>query len=266
MKKILVFLAVVFFAAPAGAQSTDYLQQKDFQAEKKKIYESLGSAKRQLNEIKKEDAKLVLRIDSLGKALVMTGGQLTQAADSLSRTATKLNALHEKVDSEKQIPQGALIAIMVILFALVIILFVLFLRFRKLAEQNRQSVEEFEKKLADFIEPELRTLHGDVQTNRENIRSSAADLGDKITTGLGSLESREERLEQQEKEDVSGIGARIDAFNQELARVKEELSHASKTFGDRLEALRKETESGAREMASRAGKLEEDLSAIKKKQ
>jgi len=265
MKRILAFLIIPLLTLQGWAQTAEYLQQKDFQAEKKKIYESIGSAKRQLNEIKKEEAKLVQQLDSLGKALAVTGGKLTEAADSLSRTATKLNALQEKVDSEKQLSQGVVIAVMVILFALVIILFVLLLRFRKVAGQNRQSIEEFEKKLADFVEPELRNLQGDVQTNRENIRSSATDLGHKITTGLGSLESREERLELQEKEDVSGIGARLDGFSKEFARVKEELDRASKNLDDKLVALRKETESGVHELAARAGRLEEDLRAFKKK-
>lgn len=265
MKRFFAFVTVAFLVAQAWAQTADYLQQKDFQTEKKKIQESIGSVKRQLNEIRKEDARTVLHIDSLRVSMDATGTQLKLAYDSLSRTAAKLNTLQEKVESEKQLSQGVIIASLVVLLVLALILFILLFSFRKLAKENRQAIEGLEKKLADFIEPGLKDLQGDIRGNRDAIRSTSAELGEKISTGLGSLESREDRLEQREQEDISGIGARMEDLGLDLARIREDLARVSKSIDERLDALRKETESGDRELAARAGRLEEEFRAVKKK-
>jgi septal ring factor EnvC (AmiA/AmiB activator) len=109
MKKLLTILTIVIFAAQTGAQTTDYLQQKDFQLEKKKIYEGINSSRKQLNEIKKEDLKIANSIDSIKLSLEMNAVQLSSDIDSLAKTNARLNALKDQFDNQQSPSRGFLI-------------------------------------------------------------------------------------------------------------------------------------------------------------
>ena len=104
MKKLFSILVVVFFVAQTWAQSTEFIQQKDFKVEKQKINESINAARKQISEIRKGDLKMEQSVDSLKRKLGIFSLQLATANDSLVKTNAKLNVLQEKVDHEKTLP------------------------------------------------------------------------------------------------------------------------------------------------------------------
>ena len=265
MKKLLVFLAIVFFAGNAGAQTTEFLQQKDFQAEKKKIYEGINASKKQMAEIRKVDAKIAQSVDSLKRKLTNYEGQLGMATDSLSKTGVKLNALQEKVDNEKFLSGGLRILIIVILILLFAILFVLLYLFKKRADQNQQALIDLDKKTNERFDMEVKGLKGEIQGNLQAIQALSSELTQRISTGLISLETRNHQLEKQLREDLSGIEVKIGTFGQEFSKFKEEQSHAVKSMEDRLNAIKKEADLDNQGFATRASKIEEELHLLKKK-
>jgi len=56
MKKLIALMALGMLTFQIPAQTLELLSQKDFQAEKKKIYDNFRITNRQLNEVRKADA------------------------------------------------------------------------------------------------------------------------------------------------------------------------------------------------------------------
>jgi hypothetical protein len=265
MKKYLFFVTLGILALQTWSQNTEYIQQKDFQAERKKIYESINAARKQLGEIRKADASLARLTDSLMKTLEAVRMQTDMTADSLFRTGARLGALQEKVDAEKQISKGAIITGMAILLILMLILFLLILRVKKITGQHEEAIAGFEMKMKELIEPELRRLQADLQAGRESLNILGTDLGHKITSGLVALEGRNDRIERQVKEEVTGIGIRVDSVVTELGKAKDEQTGVMKDLAEKFAAFRKEAESGIRELTVKIVKAEEELLKSKRK-
>jgi hypothetical protein len=263
MKKLLTILAVVFFAAPTWAQTTEYLQQKDFKVEKQKIYEGINASRKQLNDIKKGDLKMERNLDSLKRILSNYSMQLGTATDSLSKTSVKLNALQEKVDNEKFLSRGLRIMIIVILILMFIILFALMFRFKRSAELNHQYLIELDKKTNDRIELEMKNFKTELQNCRDIIGKNANEINLRISTGLNSLETRNNQLEKQFQENLAGIEGKIGSIGPEIKNLKEEQSKALKSLEGKFIALKQETENRNQVLTTQAAKLEEEVRLVK---
>jgi hypothetical protein len=265
MKKLMVLLSVVFFVIQAGAQSTEYLQQKEFQAEKKKIYEGLNASKKQLNEIKKGDAKLTQSLDSIKRIVEINAIQLATCNDSLSKTGAGVTSLKEQFDSQKLISRGMLILLFVIILILFVVVFILLLRFKKSADMNHQVLVDLDKKTNDRIETEIKGLKTDMQGNKDFVSAFSAELSYKISTGLTSLETKFQQLEKQVKDDLSGYGEKLGAMAPEIGILKNDQSLAAKSLEEKLHTLKHEVDLVNQTLAGRAAKLEEELKLLKKK-
>ena len=265
MKKLLTILAVVILAVQTGAQSTEYLQQKDFKVEKQKIYEGINASRKQLNEVKKGDLKLMQSFDSLKRTLDSYKGQLGMAIDSLLKTSTKLNALQEKVDNEKFLSKGLRIMMILLLHLSVIFLFILVFLFRKKAALNFQTLTELEKKTNERIDIEIKNLLAEIQNCKDLIGKTANDINQRILTGLNSLETRNSQVEKQLQESLSGIEDRLGSIGTEISKFREEQSKAVKTAEDKLNTLKQDMEQRYQGFTSQAAKLEEEIKSLKGK-
>ena len=265
MKKLLTILSIVFFVGQTWAQTTEFLQQKDFKLEKQKIFEGINATKKQLNEIKKSDLKMEQSIDSLKQIIGYYTGQLVMTTDSLSKTSVKLNALQEKVDNEKFLSKGMLILFIVIILLLFIILFVMLLLFKKKAELNHDSLVEQGKKTNEQIEIEKKNLKNDIQSCNDLIGSNSNEMNQRISTGLSSIETRNHQMEQQLQENLGRIGSRIDIIGPEISKLKEELSNGIKNIEDKLNAVKREVDQSNQVVAAQTAKLEEEFRILKGK-
>jgi hypothetical protein len=265
MKKLLTFLVIVFFVGQTGAQTTEYLQQKDFNVEKKKIYESINASRKQLNEVKKAETKIRLSLDSTKRALEINTGQLIRINDSLTNTNAKLNSLKENFDGQKLLPRKVLILLFIIIFILFVIIFFIQILFKKKADTNYQSIVDQDKKTNERLDIEIKRLVGDMQTNLETVSQLSAEMSQKISTALTSLEAKNQQLEKQLKDDLSRIELKFSTFTPEISKLKEEYFQATRNLEERLQTIKRDTELLNKDFTDRSAKLEEEVKLLKGK-
>ena len=266
MKKLLSFVFAAILVVQAWAQSTDYLQQKDFQTEKKKIYDGINATKKQLNEIRKADARLVQSIDSIGRVLTMNSGEMTRNSDSITRTSARVSSLKEQIDNEKLPSRGAMILLFVICLILFVIVFLMLFFYKKRADTNHQSIIDLDKKTNERIDIAVTGLRNDVQSIRESVNALSSEMSQKISAGLTSLEAKNQQFEKQLKENLAGIEGTMGNFTKDIGKLKEEQSQVTKNLEDKLITIKREADLLNQGIATRIVKIEEELKLFKSKQ
>jgi len=265
MKKLLTFLAMLFYVGTAGAQATEYLQQKEFQAEKKKIYEGINASRKQLNEIKKSDTRIVQTIDSVKQTLAVNASQMVVNSDSLNASNARVNALKEQVDSRKMISRGMLVTLFVITLILFIIVFYMLFLVRSKADAVKLMMADLETKTKARLDAEITSLNGEIKAMRDALAASANDLNHKISSALLSLEEKSLLSEQKMKEQISVIEVKVGSLEPLISKLNEVQSLAIKNLEDAFHALKRETDLIDQGFSLRATKLETDLKLLKGK-
>ena len=263
MKKLFTILVLVCFTGHAWAQTTEYLLEKDFKTEKKKIYEGINASKKQLAEVQKGNIKVIQHIDSLRTLLVAYTKEVGMINDSIAALSAKLNALQQKVESEQFLPKSLRVLMNLLLYLSVIILFVLIFLFRKKAAMNFQTLAEMDKKTNERIDLGMKNLHDEVQKCRDHINAVSGEMNQKISAGLNTIEMRNNQLSLHLQENMARIDDGMGKFGAEIGRLREEQSNGVRTIQDKMTALKQETEKHNQLLANQAGKLEEELKSIK---
>ncbi|MEI7724068.1 MAG: hypothetical protein WCK09_03135 [Bacteroidota bacterium] len=259
MKQLLTILTMVFLASQAGAQTTDYLQQKDFQAEKKKIYEGISTSRKQLIEIKKVDAKIANALDSIKLSLEMNAVQLSSGSDSLAKTNERVNNLKEQFDNQKLPSRRFLVILFVIILMLFFVILAMIFQFKKRADTNHQTILDLDKLTNDRLDREVKNLQGDLQSMREALHSFSTELEHKISSGYIALDAQCQKLETIMKEGDAGVEVKLNALLPEISKLREEQSFSAKGLEDKLNALKREADLLNQALTVRAAKLEEDF-------
>ena len=265
MKKLVPFLAILLILGQAPAQTTEYLQQKDFKLEKQKLNEGINAAKRQLMEIKKEDLKLKKSIDSIQMLVGYHAGQQGMTNDSLVKTSARLNALQEKVDSEKFLPKGLRILFIVLLVVVLATLFVMILAFRKKAGENQRMLVELDRKMNDRLDNELKNFSAELQNYKSLFIATSNELENRITSALADIEGRNQSIEKHINESLVRVESRIDPLGPDIAQLRDEQFTLIKAMDEKLLSVKQEEDNLARALAARLAKLEEGLQAAKGK-
>jgi len=256
MKKLLAFLFVAFLAAQAGAQTTDYLHQKDFQAEKKKIYDGINASKKQISEIRKADAKFVAALDSLQRKLTLYSGELARNADSLSKANSELASMKAEAAKHKMAPRWVRLLMCALTAGLLIAAFTLIYLFRGQTNRQLESLAGLDKKTNDRLDAEANGLRNGLQASRETINVMTAEMNQRIATGLASLESKFQQLEKQVKDGEAAADSGISALNGDIRKLKEDLSAMAVKAEAAIADIRKDNEKGQQGLAGRIDKLE----------
>lgn len=259
MKKLVFILLALFLVVQVRAQTPEYIQQKDFQAEKKKINEAINASKKQLNEIKKADARFVQSFDSLKRTIIAHEIQLSLTTDSLTKTSAELTAIREKVNSQNIPSRGARILVFAILFILFAILFILVFLFKKRAYHEHQSLVELSNKTNERLDAELKSLKTELQNCRALIDDHSREMNQRLKTGMDAFESRINQLDQQLQENIAGMKRTIEPIGPEIGKLKGEQSSGMKAMEERLNALQGEVAQKSLVLASRVVKLEEEV-------
>jgi hypothetical protein len=265
MKAILTFLAFVFLCGQTSAQTTEYLQQKEFQAEKKKIYDGLNASRKQLNEIKKVDVGMTKSIDSIEQSLLTVKTRLSEYHDSLVKSNAGVNTLREQFDNQKILSRGFLILLFVVILILFVIVFALIAFFNKKANQRLQSVIDLGIATSNRLDLEVATLNNSIQDNLDRISAISAELSYKIATVRSALEAKNMQLESQFAEDLSVIKKMNSQFKEDLLLSKQEQAMALKNQEGKSQALSHDLESLNQKVMAHLTKIEEDLNLFKHK-
>ena len=264
MKKLLTLLSFVFFATLTFAQTPDYLQQKDFQAEKKKINEGINASRKQVTEIKKEMAKTAQSIDSIRFSLKMNAVQIVSNTDSLTGTNRKVNALKEQLDGQKVLSRSLLILLFIIIFILFMVVFIVMFVVKKKVETNYLSMLELDKKYHDQLESEVKRLNNDLQNSLDAIHALSTDLNQKMSAGFISLEAKTRLLETQWREEIAGIDIKFTPFTLQLNKLRDEQALTAKTIEEKLHTMKHESDLINQGFTVRTANLEEELKLLKR--
>ena len=265
MKRLIAVLIVVFIVGQSWAQTPEYLLQKDFRTEKQKIYDGISATKKQLNEVKKGDLKLERSADSLKRMIGYCTGQLGMTTDSLKKTSAKLNALQEKVDSQKFLPKKMRILLALVLLIVFVLLFILVFLFKRKSDENYLLAVELNKQTNEHLELELANFKGEFQKFREQFAALSNEMNQMILTGLNNVETQNRQLEQHLHENLARVEGRIDPIGAEINKIREDQAGVIKTLTDNMNAIRPELDKRNQAMAAEIAKLGEDLRAIKGK-
>jgi hypothetical protein len=265
MKTILTFLAIVFVIGQTSAQTTEYLQQKEFQAEKKKIYDGLNASRKQLNEIKKVDVGMTKSIDSIKQSLLTVETRLAEYHDSLVKSNAGVINLREQFDNQKSLSREFLILLFVVVLILFILVFALILYFRVKADLKYRSVIDLDIATNKRLDLEAINLKNSIQDNIDRISAISAELSYKIATVRSALEAKNMQLESQFAEDLSVIKKMNSQFKEDLLLSKQEQAIVLKNQEDKSHALSHELESLNQKVMAHLTKMEEDLNLFKQK-
>jgi len=197
MKKNLLFITLVFFILSAGAQTTDYLQKKDFQSEKTKIYSNLNSAKKAALEVKKLITEQNVKIDSLNKVIAVFTANNAHMTDMTNQMSQKVTTMEEKVNvTNGKLTTNLLIALVITVVAFIILLVILLVLWRKVVAGNQSIHEEFGL-LNEKMQKEIQAIHGELKDSLGLINSKYSTLDHKISTGMNEITTKNEMLNQQ---------------------------------------------------------------------
>ncbi|MEI7660900.1 MAG: hypothetical protein WCK34_01820 [Bacteroidota bacterium] len=265
MKRLIAVLIVVFIVGQSWAQTPEYLLQKDFRTEKQKIYDGISATKKQLNEVKKGDLKMERSADSLKRMIGYCTGQLGMTTDSLKKTCAKLNALQEKVDSQKFLSRRVRVLIALVLLILFGLLFILVFLFKRKSDANYLSAVELNKQTNEHLEIELANFKGELLKSREQFAALSNEMNQLILNGLNKFETQNRQLEQHLHENLARVEERIDPIGAEINKIREDQAGVIKTLTDSMNAIRPEMDKRSQSMAADIAKLGEELKSLKGK-
>jgi len=262
MKKLLAIFAIALIVGQAGAQTVEYLQQKDFQTEKKKNNDGINVSKKQLIEVKKADAKIVQSVDSIRLTLKVNELQLRANSDSLAKASAKLDSLKEQFDGQKSASRGLLILLFLILLVLFIIVIILLFQVKKKADTDHQSMVDLNKMTNERLDSEVRSMNTELLGSKETMRASSAELNQKISTGFDSVETRNQRLESLLHENISKTGGMISNLKQDIGQVSQEQANAIKILEEKFNVFKHEAMSGLQKSETMTLKLEKEVAML----
>jgi septal ring factor EnvC (AmiA/AmiB activator) len=235
MKTFLSMMVSIFLFMVVAAQTTEFISNKDFQTEKKKLYDGINAVKKTGLEAKKTLAKQNQTMDSLTQLIKVYQVQLAKSNDSLSSMSVKVNNLQNKVDQKKTSLRNRLIFAFGFLFLLVVLSFIWIYRIKKKSDQNFLSLSEAGEKTDSKLDQGLNIVSEDVKGCIELIKVSSNDLNQQLRTGLEHFEIRAGQIEQQIKNYTAIIEEKINKTKEEhdlLLTKQEEKLNKIQSFVD----------------------------------
>ncbi|MCX6249959.1 MAG: hypothetical protein NTX61_04320 [Bacteroidetes bacterium] len=251
MKKNVLFITLVFFIVSAGAQTTDYLQKKDFQSEKNKIYSNLNSAKKAALEVKKLISRQNVKIDSLNNVIAVFSAKNAQVTDMAGQMSLKVTAMEEKVDATNgKLTSNLLIALIVTGVVFLILLVIFLMQWRK-AMAGYHSIHDEYLRLNEKLDKEIAAIRIELKDCLGLINSNSRNLDLKISDGILELTGKNELINQK--------------LLEQSAYVQDQLKKTAEQYESKLQGIRSEFETKREEILSQVDKNIQSLSSELKK-
>jgi septal ring factor EnvC (AmiA/AmiB activator) len=231
MKTILLFILSVSLFTIAGAQTTEFITIKDFQAEKKKLAEGINAAKKMNQDLKRTLARQNEKLDSLQKFVSGLQAQLATSNDSINSLKVKTTDLRDQLESSSSISRSKLLFAFGFILIVMALLIVMIFMIKKKSDQNFILLEKTDSK----IDQGLNKTEEEIRGNRALMMASADELNQKLTSGFERVETRSGSIEQQVKEITITIEEKISRLKQEndlLTRQQEEKMNALRSWVD----------------------------------
>jgi septal ring factor EnvC (AmiA/AmiB activator) len=259
MKKYVIFLAWVFLLPmhPAG-QGTDYLTTKNFQAEKKRLQESLARVRKSTQDLQKQLTLQRHLLDSLNRLLTDHESRITLQQDSLFRLKTIQADLDNRLSTQKK--SGTLMAVLipVILFILILALWFLWFdshrKFRAAIAGHSGEIGELRMKHEDHHAANLL----DKAEMLEKVNTALRNLESRIDTAFREVSLRCEKMELLHQEEKSSHDARHQEAQREMQAFREESMSSYKSVTDLILKIKQETENSMHDLLRKLNEIREE--------
>lgn len=166
MKKLLTLCSLLVICMGLFAQNADYLQKKDFQAEKKKISESISGLRKSLS----SNFKIQ---DSLKQSQLRLNAEFKGLTDSLKTQSLLISRLQEKLIASQEKADSFKVYFYLALLISIVLVLIVFFYFNSLASRLKAEFQEADRTIDEKIESGLKIF-------RETLVSLEAKLDSKF--------------------------------------------------------------------------------------
>jgi len=237
------------------SQEPEFLSKQDFQAEKKKLLESIYQLNRANNELQTKLLIQAADVDSLALLLSLQAGRVAAQQDSLNQLQTIQADLDGRLLTQRK--SGTLIAILVplALFLFTVLLLIWFVIFRHRTLAALQHLEEQQKEQSKRLDDQLASHHKEHETLKQELLSVRKELDQAIQALATRMDGNIQRLEQAIQEEKNAHNTRHQEANKEVEEVKETLKKGVASLSKELGTLKEEVTGTVKEITARIREL-----------
>lgn len=189
MKKLSIICALFFICVGLSAQNADYLQKKDFQTEKKKIFENI-------NGVKKSMAAQNKLQDSLNQTQAVLKAEFVKLSDSIKMHSATLKELNEKVEFSQEKTNSFRVYFYVFLFISIVLVLIVFFYLRSVMGRMKAELSEAVEGLKDKTNKEFEKVHSGLAKQAETIIEHNNELKQKWTDLASTFNHQQKENEQ----------------------------------------------------------------------
>jgi hypothetical protein len=214
MKNISLFTLLVFIFATVGAQTTDYLQKKEFQTEKKKIYDNIDAAKKPASDLKKQVTRQSLKIDSLNNVVKIFSVQNTVYADSINKMGATVTALDEKLKVNHAWMKTRLGQLLIITIILLLFVLVCFFILRRKIQANFVLLKENADKNSARLDTEIEAIRMELKESLAKMKGMSDELTKNISNRFDQFEAEHGQVHLKIQDNNSSLKEQIQVIRE----------------------------------------------------
>lgn len=259
MKKILFFTILAFMFGKAGTQTTDYLQKKEFQTEKKKIYDNIDAAKKPASELKKLVNRQSLKIDSLNNLLKTFGVQNALYADSINKMSVTVYSLNDKVKSNHDRTRMHFIYVLIMLAILFILILGTFIILWRKLQANFATLNDHGERINAKLDSEIGALRLELTDGLAKMHAASDELNQKISSRLDHFEAEHAQIHQKIQENNDLLKKQIqvirDSAEEKFQNFKSALAAKTDEFLSQTKALKSQVDKDIQTLTAELKKI-----------
>lgn len=259
MKKLLFFTILVFMFATAGAQTTDYLQKKEFQTEKKKIYDNIDAAKKPASEVKKLVNRQSLKIDSLSNLVKTFGVQNAHYADSINKMSATISSLNDQVKINHDNMRRRFGHMLIMLAILLILILGTFIFLWRKIQGNFAILNDHGERINAKLDREIGGLRLELIDALAKMVAMSDELNQKISSRFDHFETEHEQIHQKMQENNSSMKEQIqvirESAEEKFQTFKSALAAKADEFLSQTKALKSQVDKDIQTLTSELKKI-----------
>jgi len=232
MKKLLFFTILAFLFAIAGAQTTDYLQKKEFQIEKKKIYDNIDASKKPASEVKKIVNRQSLKIDSLSNLVKAFGVQNARYADSINKMSATVNSLNDQVKINHDTMRKRFRHVWIMIAILLILILGSFIFLWRKIQGNFATLNDRGEMTDTKLDREIGALRLELIDTLAKMNAVSEELNQKISSRFDHFETEHGQIHQKIQESTSSLKEQVQVIRESAEEKFQTFKSALATKGD----------------------------------
>ena len=241
MKTFISTFLLFFLIINAGAQKNEFTLQKDYQTDKKKIFDAINAIKKVNQDSKHSIALQNHSMDSLKMLLSNFKLQIDKSNDSIVKVSSSMLDLKTRFENQRSMSKTTLVITFTIIFLLILLILLLFLSYKKKLNETMLQLTALDEKTKTRLDELLLLVRNELKECNDNLNTKTSALSNRIETGLDKSRVRIDQIDQQLKQNGESIEdqlSKIKGENQVIVKKQEEkLIDLNKTFDEKTIGL-----------------------------